>query len=110
MNAYTISRLAEDAGVSVHVVRDHVLRGLLHPTRRTESGYGIFDEQSLARLRFVRAAFEAGIGLDELTHLCRALDTNDRSDVTGCAQRLLAHVAARQATLSAIKAQLTELA
>jgi MerR family mercuric resistance operon transcriptional regulator len=31
MNAYTISRLAEDAGVSVHVVRDYVLRGLLHP-------------------------------------------------------------------------------
>ncbi|NOM13140.1 mercuric resistance transcriptional repressor protein MerD, partial [Klebsiella pneumoniae] len=28
MNAYTISRLAEDAGVSVHVVRDYVLRGL----------------------------------------------------------------------------------
>ncbi|MEG1680655.1 MAG: mercuric resistance transcriptional repressor protein MerD, partial [Stenotrophomonas sp.] len=26
MNAYTISRLAEDAGVSVHVVRDYVLR------------------------------------------------------------------------------------
>lgn len=110
MNAYTISRLAEDAGVSVHVVRDHVLRGLLRPAQRTESGYGIFDEQSLARLRFVRAAFEAGIGLDELTRLCRALDTNDRSDVTGCVQRLLAHVAARQATLSAVKAKLAELA
>ncbi|KGM53255.1 MerR family transcriptional regulator [Lysobacter arseniciresistens ZS79] len=110
MNAYTISRLAEDAGVSVHVVRDHVLRGLLHPARRTESGYGIFDAQSLARLRFVRAAFEAGIGLDELTRLCRALDANDGDDVTGCVQRLLAHVAARQATLSAVKTKLAEMA
>jgi MerR family mercuric resistance operon transcriptional regulator len=35
MYAYTISRLAEDAGVSVHVVRDYVLRGLLHPARCT---------------------------------------------------------------------------
>ncbi|BFO07011.1 hypothetical protein KNHN1_53890 (plasmid) [Pseudomonas guariconensis] len=40
MNAYSISRLAEDAGVSVHIVRDYMLRGLLHPARRTESGYG----------------------------------------------------------------------
>lgn len=31
MNAYSISKLAEDAGVSVHVVRDYLMRGLLHP-------------------------------------------------------------------------------
>ncbi|MBN8212266.1 MAG: mercuric resistance transcriptional repressor protein MerD [Xanthomonadales bacterium] len=110
MNAYTISRLAEDAGASVHVVRDHVLRGLLHPAQRTESGYGIFDEQSLARLRFVRAAFAAGIGMDELTCLCRALNANDGADVSGCVRRLLAHVAARQATLDAVKAKLAEMA
>ncbi|MCT8865386.1 MULTISPECIES: hypothetical protein [Shewanella] len=29
MNAYTVSRLALDAGVSVHIVRDYLLRGLL---------------------------------------------------------------------------------
>ncbi len=29
MNAYTASPLAHDAGVSVHVVRGHMLRGLL---------------------------------------------------------------------------------
>ncbi len=29
MNAYTVSRLAFDAGVSVHIVRDYLLRGLL---------------------------------------------------------------------------------
>ena len=27
MNAYTVSRLALDAGVSVHIVRDYLLRG-----------------------------------------------------------------------------------
>ncbi|MBX3671307.1 MAG: transcriptional regulator MerD, partial [Rhodocyclaceae bacterium] len=31
MNAYTVSRLAFDAGVSVHIVRDYLLRGLLRP-------------------------------------------------------------------------------
>ena len=36
MNAYSISKLADDACVSVHVVRDYMIRGLLHPARRTE--------------------------------------------------------------------------
>lgn len=36
MNACTPSKLAREAGVSVHVVRDYVVRGLLRPatTRR----------------------------------------------------------------------------
>jgi len=110
VNAYTISKLAEDAGVSVHVVRDYVLRGLLHPARRTGSGYGIFDEQSLARLRFVRAAFESGIGLDELARLCRALDADDGTDAIRCVKRLLQQIETRQATLAVMETQLTTMA
>lgn len=52
MNPYTISKLAQDAGVSVNVVRDYVLRGLLRPAGHTESGYGLYDAQALERLRF----------------------------------------------------------
>jgi MerR family mercuric resistance operon transcriptional regulator len=74
MNAYTVSRLALDAGVSVHIVRDYLLRGLLRPVACTPGGYGLFDDAALQRLCFVRAAFEAGIGLDALARLCRALD------------------------------------
>jgi mercuric resistance transcriptional repressor protein MerD len=74
MNAYTVSRLALDAGVSVHIVRDYLLRGLLRPVACTTGGYGVFDDAALQRLCFVRAAFEAGIGLDALARLCRALD------------------------------------
>ncbi len=74
---YTVSRLALDAGVSVHIVRDYLLRGLLRPVAYTTGGYGLFDDTALQRLRFVRAAFEAGIGLDALARLCRALDAAD---------------------------------
>jgi MerR family mercuric resistance operon transcriptional regulator len=35
MSAYTVSRLALDAGVSVHIVRDYLLRGLLRPVACT---------------------------------------------------------------------------
>jgi len=38
MNAYTVSRLADDAGVSVHVVRDYIVRGLLRPVACTTGG------------------------------------------------------------------------
>ncbi len=68
MNAYSISKLADDACVSVHVVRDYMIRGLLHPARRTESGYNIFDDKTLGRLRFLRAAFESGVGSTEQGH------------------------------------------
>ena len=77
MNAYTVSRLALEAGVSVHIVRDYLLRGLLRPVACTTGGYGLFDDAALQRLCFVRAAFEAGIGLDALARLCRALDAAD---------------------------------
>ena len=43
MNAYTVSRLAFDAGVSVHIVRDYLLRGLLRPVACTTGGYGLFE-------------------------------------------------------------------
>ncbi len=35
MNAYTVSRLALNAGVSVHIVRDYLLCGLPRPVACT---------------------------------------------------------------------------
>ena len=105
MSSYTISKLAEQAGVSVHVVRDYLLRGLLNPVRRTDSGYGIFDEQSLARLRFVRTAFEAGIDLRELARWCQALDGGG-GDIDECRAHLRSLIAARRETLVVLDRQL----
>lgn len=42
MSAYTVSHLANDAGVSAHAVRDYMLRGLLRPVKRTAGGYVLF--------------------------------------------------------------------
>lgn len=109
MNAYTISKLAKDADVSVHIVRDYVMRGLLKPARRTPNGYGIFDASGLARLRFVRAAFLAGIGLDALTRLCHALDGGD-DDAGACLEYLRLQIAARREVLTAADRQLAKMA
>lgn len=99
MDAYRISKLAVEADVSVHIVRDYVVRGLLHPAQHTDGGYGIFDAQALSRLRFVRAAFEAGIGLHELTRLCHALD-GGAGDAGECLAHLRLLVSSRLETLA----------
>lgn len=109
MNAYSISKLADDACVSVHVVRDYMLRGLLRPARRTESGYNIFDGRTLGRLRFLRAAYESGIGLDELARLCKALDAGDCERVTGCVERLRGRIDARRTELSVVETSLEQM-
>ncbi|MDT7531468.1 mercuric resistance transcriptional repressor protein MerD [Sphingopyxis sp. SE2] len=108
MDICTISKLANEAGVSVYVVRDYVLRGLLRPARRTESGYGLYDDQALERLRFVRSLFEAGVGLDELTRLCHALDDGG-SDAVEFLERVRARIAVRCAALSTLDGRLERM-
>ncbi len=109
MNAYTVSRLAIDAGVSVHIVRDYLLRGLLRPVACTPGGYGLFDDAALQRLCFVRAAFEAGIGLDALARLCRALDTADGDQATAQLVLLRQFVERRREALADLEVQLATL-
>lgn len=109
MNAYTMTNLAHDAGISVHIVRDYVLRGLVFPAVRTESGYGIFDAQALQRLRFVRAAFEAGIPLGTLVRLCRALDAGDAARANEQAEGLRRDLMGRRHALRDVEAQLSRL-
>ncbi len=98
MSAYTVSQLAHNAGVSVHIVRDYLVRGLLRPVACTTGGYGVFDDAALQRLCFVRAAFEAGIGLDALARLCRALDAADGAQAAAQLAVLRQLVERRRAT------------
>ena len=105
MNAYTVSHLAHDAGVSLHVVRDYMLRGLLPLVERTTGGYVLFNAEPLHRLCFVRAAFEAGIGLDMLTRLCRALDAAVGDDAVAHLTELRQFVERRHQALADLEAQ-----
>ena len=105
MSTYTVSKLAQDAGVSVSVVRDYVLRGLLRPAGHTDGGYGLYDVQALVRLLFVRALFEAGLGLGELVRLCHALD-GQAGDAADRLAHLRALVAARLESLVVLDRQL----
>lgn len=99
MSAYTVSQLAHNAGVSVHIVRDYLVRGLLRPVACTTGGYGVFDD----------AAFEAGIGLDALARLCRALDAADGAQAAAQLAVLRQLVERRRAALAHLDAQLASM-
>ena len=109
MSAYTVSQLAHDAGVSVHVVRDDLLRGLVRPVACTTGGYGVFDVAALQRLCVVRAAFEAGIGLDAVARLCRALDAADSDQAAAQLASLRQFVRHRREALAELDTQLTAM-
>ena len=109
MSTYTVSQLAHDAGVSVHVVRDYLVRGLLRPVACTTGGYGVFDAATLQRLCFVRAAFEAGIGLDALGRLCRALDAADGDQTAAQLAVLRQVVERRREALADLDAQMAAM-
>ena len=111
MRAYTISCLARDAGVTVHIIRGYELRGLLHPLERNESGFRIYDrDAALARLRFIIGAKAAGIQLKELVKLFQALESGDqqklRLHIEACEQSLRQrqeHVASCQHGLARLR-------
>ena len=107
MIGYTTSTLATTAGVSVHVVRDYLVRGLVRPVRRTPGGHCLFDERALKRLRLLRALFESRIGVDELSRFCRALEAGDAAR---CLTGLRVRIAAQRKRLVDLERMIDELA
>lgn len=61
-----IGELARRGGVSTKAVRFYEQAGVLAPPERLASGYRDYDNRTLERLAFVRAAQSAGLTLREI--------------------------------------------
>jgi len=82
---YTIGQAAKVTGVNIQTLRYYERRRLLSPISRKASGYRVYDEESLKRLRFIKNAQELGFSLKEISSLldlkvsskarCRNFDT-----------------------------------
>ena len=79
-----IGEFAEAAGVSVDAVRFYERRGVLHPVPRTSSGYRIFDERDLDRVRMARQFQQLGLTVEEVVG---ALSAHDLGDATCTSER-----------------------
>jgi DNA-binding transcriptional MerR regulator len=71
---YTISKFARAAGVPPSTVRHYERIGLLHPEGRTAGNYRLYDDDSLARLRFIRAGQATGFALEDIMTLLQLRD------------------------------------
>jgi DNA-binding transcriptional MerR regulator len=66
VKAYTVSRLARMAGVSVRTLHHYDQIGLLRPSARTEAGYRLYGEPELLRLQQILFFKELDMPLDEV--------------------------------------------
>lgn len=65
----SIGTVSRRAGVGIDTIRYYERRGLLAEPERRPSGYRLYDERVIQRLRFVRHAKELGFTLDEIGEL-----------------------------------------
>ena len=69
-----IGQLAAQTGYSVRTIRFYEQSGLLPAPSRTPAGYRSYDQDAVARLRFVRSAQALGLSLAEIADVLRIRD------------------------------------
>jgi DNA-binding transcriptional MerR regulator len=69
VGTYTIGQTAARSGFSPSALRYYEGIGLVEPSARTDTGYRVYDDDSLARLAFVSRAKRLGCTLEEITDL-----------------------------------------
>lgn len=111
MAALTISQLARTAVVNVQTIRYYERLNLLTPTRRTTSGYRLYDHEAEGRLRFIRQAQTMGFTLREIRDLLtvRTRSTTRCSDIRNKAEAKLLEVRSKMRQLKALAGTLEEL-
>jgi DNA-binding transcriptional MerR regulator len=71
---YSVSQVAQIAGVTVRTLHHYDDIGLLRPSARTRAGYRRYDEQDLERLRLILVYRELGFTLEEIRSILAAAD------------------------------------
>lgn len=66
---FTISQLAQNAGIPTTTVRYYERIGLLEPEDRSAGNYRVYGPASLEKLRFIKAAQAIGFTLDDIRAL-----------------------------------------
>ncbi len=111
MEYLTIGQLAKQAGVNRETVRYYERRRLLSRPSRSISGYRVFSDDAVRRLRFIRHAKMLGFSLNEIRELLALrVDSIDECDrVRVRTQAKLADIDNKIQLLRQMKAALTRL-
>lgn len=110
MSTYTIGQIAERTGFPTSTLRFYEQHGLLEPAGRTDAGYRLYDDASLARLGFIDRAKQLGCTLEEIASLAELWETEDCGPVQARLHELvttkIAEAQRRSSELVAFTAQL----
>lgn len=74
---YRIAEVAARSGFTAPTLRYYEEIGLMAPTRRTEAGYRVYDDQAVERIRFISRAKQLGCTLNEITDLATIWDDEE---------------------------------
>ncbi len=69
MSQLTVSKLADRVGTSADTVRYYERIGLLAEPDRSPSGYRMYDDDAVDRVRFIKYAQRYGLRLEEIAEL-----------------------------------------
>ena len=101
--SFTIGQVAKTSGVAAKTIRYYEQIGVLPVPSRAASGYRLYDQPGVERLRFIRRARALGLPLHELKTLMGTLNGGAHPALR---PRLRALV---RAQLDAVTNQITEL-
>ena len=106
-----IGQLSKISGVGIETIRFYERRGLLPPAGRKSSGYRQYDEQSVARINFIKTAKDLGFTLDDIKDLLslRVRKESQCSKVKSKAQKKLLETRDKIAELQKIEGVLEKL-
>lgn len=112
----TIGKLAQAAGISTDALRYYEREGLLAPAAKTGSGYRLYGEDAVRRVRFIQHAQACGFTLAEIRELLH-LRQSDSACCNDVRQRaidkklqLAAKIRAMQAMSAALERLIVECA
>ena len=111
MTSMKIGEVADRGGVNLQTIRYYEREGLLPQPPRLPSGYRVYSEPTVRRVRFIKRAQELGFTLAEIRELLslRIDHDRDRSEVRAIAEAKVADIQEKIRTLSSMKDALLRL-
>jgi MerR family transcriptional regulator, Zn(II)-responsive regulator of zntA len=75
MANYLRGQIAKNANVNIETLRYYEKNGLIPEPLRTESGYRLYPEETLARIEFIKMAKYCGFTLNQIKQLFLKVDS-----------------------------------
>ncbi len=105
-----IGEVASQAAVNVQTLRYYERRGLVQPSRRSRSGYRVYDPEAVRRVQFIKRSQELGFTLHEIESLLELREgTGHCADVRAAAQSKIVDIEERVRGLEGMRRALQVL-